>query len=86
VGNFPNYELVLPKDNQNRVTVDSNQIAGAIRRVSLMADERSHLVKVDITAGQVNITSQAADVGEAGEVIPVDYSVHKSRSDLTRSI
>jgi DNA polymerase III subunit beta len=73
-GQFPNYELVLPKDNQNRVTVDSGLIAGAIRRVSLMADERSHLVKVDITAGQVNITSQAADVGEAGEVIPVEYS------------
>lgn len=73
-GQFPNYELVLPKDNQNRVAVDSNQIASAIRRVSLMADERSHLIKFDVTAGQVNITSQAADVGEAGEVLPVDYS------------
>lgn len=73
-GQFPNYELVLPKDNQNRVAVDSNLIAAAIRRVSLMADERSHLVKVDITVGQVNITSQAADVGEAGEVLPVEYS------------
>lgn len=73
-GQFPNYELVLPKDNQNRVVVESNLIAAAIRRVSLMADERSHLVKVDISAGQVNITSQAADVGEAVEEIPVEYS------------
>jgi DNA polymerase-3 subunit beta len=64
----------LPKENQNRVPVDSSLIAGAIRRVSLMADERSHLIKFDITAGQVNITSQAADVGEAGELIPVDYT------------
>ncbi|MEP7269892.1 MAG: DNA polymerase III subunit beta [Acidobacteriota bacterium] len=73
-GQFPNYELVLPKDNQNRVPVDSNLIASAIRRVSLMADERSHLIKFDITAGQISITSHAADIGEAGEVIPVDYS------------
>ena len=73
-GQFPNYELVLPKDNQNRVPIDSSLVAGAIRRVSLMADERSHLIKFDITAGQVNITSQAADVGEAGELIPGDYS------------
>lgn len=73
-GQFPNYELVLPKENTNRVVIESNRIAGAIRRVSLMADERTHLIKFDITAGQIKITSQSADVGEAGEELPVDYT------------
>ena len=72
-GQFPNYELVLPKDNQYRLVIESNRVAGAIRRVALMADERSHLIKFDIAGGQMNITSQASDVGEAGETIPVEY-------------
>jgi len=73
-GQFPNYELVLPKDNNNRIPVESERVAGAIKRVALMADERSHAIKFDIGNGQINITSQAADLGEAGETLPVDYS------------
>lgn len=72
-GQFPNYEMVLPKDNQHRLLIESARIASAIRRVALMADERSHLIKFDLGSGQMNITSQAADVGEAGESIPVEY-------------
>jgi DNA polymerase-3 subunit beta len=72
-GQFPNYELVLPKDNRNQVIVDSERIAGAIKRVALMADERSHAIKFDIEKGQVSITSQASDLGEAGETLPVEY-------------
>ena len=72
-GQFPNYELVLPKENHNRVVVDSERISGAIRRVALMADERSHSIKFDVGDGQLNITSQAADIGEAGETLPLEY-------------
>lgn len=73
-GQFPNYELVLPKENKNHIAIDSGRMAGAIRRVALMADERSHAIKFDAANGQINITSQAADVGEAGETLPVDYT------------
>ena len=73
-GQFPNYELVLPKENKNQVMIESGRVASAIRRVALMADERSHAIKFDLGNGQINITSQAADVGEAGETLPVDYA------------
>lgn len=73
-GQFPNYEMVLPKDNNNRITADCGQLAGAIKRVALMADERSHAIKFDVNDGQINITSQASDVGEAGEILPVEYA------------
>lgn len=73
-GQFPNYEMVLPKDNRNHVPMESGRISAAVRRVALMADERSHAIKFDISNGQLNITSQAADVGEAGETLAMDYS------------
>jgi DNA polymerase III subunit beta len=73
-GQFPNYELVLPKENNNRISIESERICAAIRRVALMSDERSHAIKFEIDQGQIHITSQAAEVGEAGELLSVDYA------------
>lgn len=73
-GQFPNYDMVLPKDNNNRVVVESNRIASAIRRVALMADERSHAIKLEAGEGQIQITSQSAEMGEAGDALSVEYA------------
>jgi DNA polymerase-3 subunit beta len=73
-GQFPNYELVLPKGNDKSISLNVDRITQAIRRAALMADERSHGVKIDLTSGKLSITSQSADVGEAREVIPLDYN------------
>lgn len=73
-GQFPNYELVLPKNNDKLIPLNSDKITQAIKRASLMADERSHGVKFELTNGRLNITSQSADVGEAKETIPIDYT------------
>jgi len=73
-GQFPNYELVLPKGNDKLIVLNSDKFAQAIRRAALMADERSHGVKLSIGDGRLNITAESADVGEAREVIAVDYS------------
>ena len=73
-GQFPNYELVLPKNNDKIIPLNTERIAQSIRRAALMADERSHGVKFELSNGKLNITSQSADVGEAKEVIPVDYN------------
>ena len=73
-GQFPNYDLVLPKNNDKSISLNADKITQAIRRVALMADERSHGIKVDLSNGKLSITSQSADVGEAKEMIPLDYS------------
>src|SRR5262249_9469199 len=73
-GQFPNYELVLPKNNDKTISLNVDKVSQAIRRAALMADERSHGVKIDLANGKLSITAQSADVGEAREVIPLDYS------------
>jgi DNA polymerase III subunit beta len=73
-GQFPNYDLVLPKNNDKSISLNVDKITQAIRRAALMADERSHGIKVDLANGKLSITSQSADVGEAREVIPLDYT------------
>lgn len=73
-GQFPNYELVLPKGNDNRVAIPATQLAAALRRVALMADERSHTIRFDVTEGKVTISAPASESGEANEVLPVEYA------------
>lgn len=76
-GQFPNYDMVIPKENHNKIDIETARCSSAVKRVALMADERSHAVKFDIDHGQINITSQSAEAGEAGEVLPVEYAGSK---------
>lgn len=73
-GQFPNYDLVLPKNNDKSISLNVDRITQAIKRAALMADERSHGIKVDLSKNKLSISSQSADVGEAREQIPLDYT------------
>jgi DNA polymerase III subunit beta len=73
-GQFPNYELVIPKTNDKVVPLNGERITQAIRQAALMADERSRSVKFEFNDNRLSITSQSADIGDAKVVIPVDYN------------
>lgn len=73
-GTFPNYEMVIPKGNDKTAIFDAEEMKAAIRRVSLMADERTRSVKLHIKPNEIQISSQAAEEGEADESISADYS------------
>ena len=46
----------------------------AVRRVSLMADERLRSIKVAVREGEVELTSSSGEEGEGTEVVPAEYS------------
>src|SRR5690606_11228713 len=71
--NFPAYERVIPKANDKRIDFDRTRLAAAVRRVRLLSNERSKAVKFVMGTDQVEITSSSPELGEAHEVIPVDY-------------
>jgi DNA polymerase-3 subunit beta len=73
-GQFPNYDLVVPKNNDKTVPLNAERITQAIRQAALMADERSRSVKFEFNDNRLSITSQSADIGDAKVVIPVDYN------------
>jgi DNA polymerase III subunit beta len=72
--NFPAYERVIPKSNDKSIEFDRDRLAAAVRRVRLLSNERSKAVKFAIGKDQVEITSSTPEVGEAHEVMPVDYN------------
>jgi DNA polymerase III subunit beta len=72
-GQFPNYEAVLPRDNNKTVVLDRDQLADALRRVAQLADQRSRAVKLALATEGVEISASSPDYGEAREAIEVEY-------------
>lgn len=72
-GQFPNYEVVLPKNNDKRVILNKDVLIHALKRVSLLSDEKSKMVKFNIEKDNIELISDTAGIGEAKEKIDVKY-------------
>jgi DNA polymerase-3 subunit beta len=72
-GQFPNYEAVLPRNNDRSVIVNREEIAAAIKRVAILSDERSRTVKLALANGSMEMTASHSDLGEAHETLEVEY-------------
>lgn len=60
-GKYPNYEAVIPKDNPNKLTVNRDQMAQSIRRVSLFANKTTHQVRLKIAGSELHISAEDLD-------------------------
>jgi len=74
VGNFPNFEAVLPKDNNKSITLHSEELSAAISRVAQFADERSRAVKLRLEKGELKLSASSSETGESEDSIEIDYN------------
>jgi len=72
-GQFPNFEKVLPRENDKVIELDRMVFGDAVRRISLIANERNRAVKVGLSKGKLEISAKNPELGEAMETIGVDY-------------
>ncbi|NIQ03637.1 MAG: DNA polymerase III subunit beta, partial [Nitrospinaceae bacterium] len=72
-GKFPNYRQVIPSDNNLIIKVDRNECIHALKRVALLADEKSKMVRFEVTKGNLTLISDTTDQGAAREELPVTY-------------
>ncbi len=72
-GQFPNYEAVLPRDNNKFVIVRSEDLMSSIQRVAQFADERSGAIKIRLEQNELKLSSSSTDAGESEDTI--EYSV-----------
>jgi len=72
---YPNYESVIPADNDKNLIVNKNQFLSAIRRISLYANTISHQTRFSIKKDSVSISAEDIDMGsEAREALDCDYN------------
>jgi len=72
-GQFPNYEAVLPRDNNKAIVLERAELFDAVRRVSQLADQRSHAVKFSVSPSGVELSASSPEYGEARETIEKEY-------------
>ena len=73
-GNYPNYRQVIPSRYNERITMPAQDLREAVSRVSLLAAEKRNTVLFHIAPGSMMVQSGSAEVGEASEDVPIDYS------------
>jgi DNA polymerase-3 subunit beta len=72
-GQFPNYRQLLPESYEHELTVDRVELLEVVRRISLMAQKNAPL-RLSFSEGEVRISAQTPDVGEASEPLPVPFA------------
>ena len=72
-GEYPDYRTVIPKGADRLVEIDRDGFHSALKRVSLLAHEKSRGVKLSLADGLLTISSSNPDMGEAREEVDVAY-------------
>ena len=72
-GTFPDYQRVIPANNDKEMRVDVSTFASAVDRVSTISSERGRAVKLALTDGQMVLTVNNPDSGSATEELAVSY-------------
>ena len=72
-GNYPNYRQVIPGEMKERVTLERETFLNSLRRVSLLASDKSNSIKLNFSKNNIDITANTPEVGEAKESLPVAY-------------
>lgn len=76
-GTYPNYDNVIPKENEKRLIIARDNFIKVLRRVSIMSKERASAVRFDIDSDRMCVSSSSPDIGEAKEDIEVKYNGEK---------
>ena len=73
-GHYPNYKQVIPIGNHVALTLKKEALEGGLRRVSLLAREKTNAVKFHVEKGCLLLNSSNPELGEANEEIATDFS------------
>ena len=72
-GPYPNYEQVIPKDNERIAIADKAALQSALKRMSIVASDQTHRIRMAFNAGMLKFSVQTPDLGEAQDELPIRY-------------
>jgi DNA polymerase-3 subunit beta len=73
-GPYPPYDQVLPKDNNRVAIADRTALTSALRRMSIIASDQTHRIRLSFNAGMLKFSVQTPDLGEAADELAVRYT------------
>ena len=72
-GQFPNYKQLVPETFDHELSLPREEVLDVVRRVAVMAQRNSPL-RLRFGDGELTVSAQTQDVGEARESLPVPFS------------
>lgn len=72
-GPYPNYEQVIPRENDRTCTAERDAMAAALRRVGVVASDQTHRVRLQFGSGTLRLSVSTPDLGEAQDELAVSY-------------
>jgi DNA polymerase III subunit beta len=72
-GQFPNYKQLVPEAFDHELALPREELLEVVRRVAVMAQRNSPL-RLRFGDGELTVSAQTQDVGEARESLPVSFS------------
>jgi DNA polymerase-3 subunit beta len=73
-GPYPNYELVIPRDNDRTAIADKAALVSALKRMSVVASDQTHRIRLSFNSGMLKFSVQTPDLGEAQDELPIRYT------------
>lgn len=72
-GSYPNYDQVIPKDNDKVARVDKDAMEATVRRMAVLASDQTHRIKMSFESERVHLDVMTPDLGEAHDELALDY-------------
>ena len=66
-GKYPNYDAVIPKENPNKLTIETGVLLSSIKRVSIYANKTTHQIRLKIAGSDLQVTSEDLDFANKAE-------------------
>ncbi len=73
-GQYPNYEQVIPRDNDKEAVVDKKSIESAVRRMAVVASDQTHRIRLKFHDDKVDLNVLTPDLGEGHDELELQYS------------
>jgi len=73
-GTFPDYDRVIPKNNDKILEVDPSLFSSAVDRVSTISSEKSRAIKLTLGGKTMVLSANSPDNGSASEELEVSFS------------
>jgi DNA polymerase-3 subunit beta len=73
-GPYPNYEQVIPRDNDRVAISDKVALVSALKRMSVIASDQTHRIRLSFNAGLLRFSVQTPDLGEAQDELPIRFT------------
>jgi DNA polymerase-3 subunit beta len=72
-GSYPNYEQVIPKDNDRFAIIEKSALESAVRRMAIVASDQTHRIRLVFDTDRVHLNVLTPDLGEGEDELELQY-------------